>query len=236
MAETETTSDPGMHWIGKLLAVLLTLAIVVVVFWQSRPGGSEGPSPDSSGNQGPDRSGDIEEVASDTYRAYAGQAFAMVQGKPAIDFDFRVRMFGGIDEDTRTLIRGYRTLIMDPNAPKYVGVSAEQMDKLKSIELPRMVMSDQDKEHFIELWHAWEKADAANKKTAQDAVLNDLRDLGTKSMEPTKQAWKDAGQTVKKTLTVQQLAKLGVYQETYGSAGFGGGFWGGGRGPASRRF
>jgi len=231
MAESETKPDDGMNWIGKLLAVLLTAAIVCVVFWHSFPFGGDGAAPE--GNPNYDRSGDIEEMAGDMYRVYAGQAFVLINGKPAADFAYRLRMMGLVDDDTRNLIRTDLSLTLDPNASKYAGVSDEQMEKIKAIDFPRMVVSDQDDQRFRELWHAWEDADAAHKKAAQDAVLNQLREMSQKAVDPTRHALKTAGEDLKNTLSLQQLAKLALYQETYGSPnGFGGGFWG--RRPTSR--
>jgi hemoglobin-like flavoprotein len=136
-----------------------------------------------------------------------------VTGTPAREFNFRMRPWAMIDEDTRVLVRSQRMLTQDPNAAKAIDLTPEQIDKLKAVEPPRIVIEDVDRQHVIALWHAWEKVDTAHKPAAQEAILDALRDVGQKSIEPTKKAWTDAADAVKKTLTLQQMAKLAVYQE-----------------------
>src|SRR5438270_13065840 len=110
MADAETQSQPKAQWVGKLLAVLLTAAIVVVVFWQAFPGG-ERPQSDISGNPTTNyQQAEMEQVGESMWRAYAGPAVVIVTGSPANNFEFRMRMFMLLDEDTRTLIRAYRTV------------------------------------------------------------------------------------------------------------------------------
>jgi hypothetical protein len=220
MPELDPELESRVNRIGKPLAVLLTLAIVAVVFWQVRPGGEGG---DQSVSPNPDgRGADMEEVGTNTWRAYAGPAFVLVSGNPADNFEFRMRLFGTLDDDTRSLVRSYRGLLQDPEAAKAIDLTDEQMAKLRAIELPRMIVSDDDRKHFADVWHAWQKADPPAKAEAREAVLTNLRDIARRSADPTKKAWTDAAATVKKTLTIQQLAKLAVYQDQHGTPGFGG--------------
>src|SRR6476469_7072835 len=143
MTEAQGNENRSMNRIGGALAVLMTAAIVGVVFWQSRPGNV------SSLNFGrPPRTrpmaSEIEELAPNMFRAYAGSAFVFVRGNPATDFEFRMRIFGMIDDDTRLLIRAERTVILDPNAAKAIDLSDEQLEKVKALEPPRMVISEDD--------------------------------------------------------------------------------------------
>lgn len=233
MADDPGIESRSMNRIGGVLAVLMTLAIVAVVFWQARPGGDSQPA-DPVGAPGTRQQmpADIEAMGDNMWRASAGPAFVFVRGNPATDFEFRVRMFMMIDDDTRLLLRAQRTLIQDPNAAAAIDLSDDQMARIKSIEPPRMVIADDDRERFISAWHAWEKADEAQRPAARDAVLDLLRKTGEKNLEPTKKAWAEGAQAFKKILTLQQMAKLAVYQEKNGGPTFGGPF---GSGPTSRR-
>jgi hypothetical protein len=211
MTQSDANPPARKNPIGMALAVLLTIAIVVVVFWQQR-GPGEGRDGDPRVPDGRPASG-LEEMSDGYWRAYYGPVVVEVTGTPARDFNFRMRPWAMIDEDTRVLVRSQRMLTQDPNAAQAIDLTPEQVEKLKAVEPPRMVIDDADREKVIALWHAWEKADAAHKPAAQDAILSALRDTGQKSVEPTKKAWADAANAVKKTLTLQQMAKLAVYQE-----------------------
>src|SRR2546421_699622 len=212
MTQGEANPPRRKNPIGMVLAVLLTVAIVCVVFWQQR-GPGDGRNTDQRGvPDGRPRSG-LDEMGDGYWRAYYGPVLVEVTGSPARDFNFRMRPWAMIDEDTRVLVRSQRMLIQDPNAAKAIDLTPEQIDKLKAVEPPRMMIEDADRERVIALWHAWEKSNPPEKPAAQDAILSALRDAGQKSIEPTKKAWNDAADAVKKTLTLQQMAKLAVYQE-----------------------
>lgn len=212
MTQADPNPPPRKNPIGMILAVLLTIAIVVVVFWQQRGPGDAREGDPRGVPDGRPASG-LEEMGDGYWRAYYGAVVVEVTGTPARDFNFRMRPWAMIDEDTRVLVRSQRMLTQDPNAAKAIDLTPEQIEKLKAIEPPRMVIEDADREHVIALWHAWEKAAPAQKPAAQDAILNALRDAGQKSIEPTKKAWNDVANTMKKTLTLQQMARLAVYQE-----------------------
>jgi hypothetical protein len=60
------------------------------------------------------------------------------------------------------------------------------------------------------------RKESFNQKLATVAA-EALRKAGQKGADPTKKAWSDAAALVKSTLTVQQLAKLAVYEQANGS-------------------
>jgi hypothetical protein len=225
MSEDQAKPAVNKNSIGMALAVLLTLAIVVVVFWQQHPGG-DAREPDPRGPPDARPPSGLEEMGDGAWRAYYGPAVVEVTGNPAREFNFRMRLFAVIDEDTRTLIRAQRMLVQDANAAKNIGLSDEQVEQLKTIDPPRMVIADADRQHVIELWHKWEKAKPDEKPAAQNAIVDSLREIAQKTIEPTKKAWTDAAESVKKTLTLQQMAKLAVYQETNPQQPWAGGFGG----------
>jgi hypothetical protein len=48
-------------------------------------------------------------------------------------------------------------------------------------------------------------------------VIEALRGAGERGIEPTKKAWSDAATQVKQILTLEQLAKLAIYDGELGS-------------------
>jgi hypothetical protein len=233
MSETETKAAATTHWVYRALAVLLTIAIVVVVFWQAHPNGEQGgdgtssPTGDRFNNR---QTGDIEAIAPDSWRVYSEPMFVIVNGNPATSFEYRMRMFNMMDDDTRTLTRAYRTLMFDSSVAQSIGMSQDQIAAIQKIDFPRAVPADEPRQKFESLWHEWESADASKKPAAREAVLSAMRDLARQSVDPTKRAWADAAGQIRKTLTLQQMAKLAVYEDEHGTGM--GGPWGGW--PSSR--
>jgi hypothetical protein len=229
---TEVGANPENKWsrIGRYLAVALTLAIIVAVFWQFRPGPKPGDDQDlPDGPMGGKIPVSLEQTGDDSWNLQAGPAMLMIVGKPASTFNFRMRSWGMMDDDTRMLIGALRTLQRFPDAVQQAGVSDEQMSRLNDIQPPRMAVADDDRRHVEKLWHDYENADDRTKRDAQQAVMDGMRELTEKSIEPTKQAWTDAGKQLQQTLTLEQLAKVAVYMQNNGvPMGPGGGFRGDG--------
>jgi hypothetical protein len=232
MSEVDTQPSPSAtHWIYKTLAVLLTLAIVAVVFWQNRPTGDPG---SADGNYPPATSnfpGEIQPVGEGMWRITGGQAVVFAAGDPADRFEFRMRMFGMMaDEDTRTLMRAYRVLMNDERARSTLELTSEQSKQLQAIDAPRMVVNDTDRAEFVSRFHAWQRADDAHKPQAQTAVCDQLKEISARGAPLTKQAWVDGCAKLKKILTLQQMAKLTVYMESNPTPGMG---WGNPFAPTS---
>src|SRR4051812_26513867 len=100
MTENATHSNRSRNTIGVTLASLLTVAIVVMVFWKSHPSSDTPRDEEPRGIEIDDMPGAIEE-ANGTWRAYVGPVVMLAYGRPATDFEFGMRVFGMIDEDSR---------------------------------------------------------------------------------------------------------------------------------------
>lgn len=220
--------------IGMALAVVMTIAILAVVFWQSR-GQNDFPDSSDSDNGGPDGRGMVDiahqpagfdEIGPGFWRVYAGPLVVQIAGMPATEFNFRMRSFNLMDDDMRSLVRAQRVLLGDPQAVVAAGVSEAQLEKLRNIQSPRAVVADADREQVIAQWRNWEKADASQKAAAQQPVVDAMRAAAEHSIEPTKKSWTDAATEVKSTLTLPQMAKLAVYAEDHPMPGMLGQGWG----------
>ena len=208
------------HTVGRVAAGVLTISIVVAAFWHTHLPGS-GPGPEPDGEHGRDFGGrqgmtGIEDDGGTFRRAFAGPVFLEAYGRPATSFDFRMRPFGLMDDDSRMLLRSLRVVLNDPNTDRLINLTQDQWKNLQAIEMPRMVISDDDRAQIERLWQDMDAASDAQKPAAQQKLLDGLRDVGDRSTEPTKKAWADAANQVKQILTTQQLAKLSVYEGSGG--------------------
>src|SRR5262249_30467837 len=131
-------------------------------------------------------------------------------------FEYRMRMYMLLDEDSRVLYNALRMLTRDENAQKAVNATPEQLQKIYDLQPPRMVATDEAKANIQRLWVKWEQASEADKPAAQKVLLDALADLSKTSIEATRKAWIDAGAGLKKVLTLQQMAKLAVYEQANG--------------------
>jgi len=218
MPEQEVQTQDPRSWIGSAIALVLTAAIVIAVFWQTRGTGSETPPPEIS-NEPPrfDRiTASIEETGDGTYRVSAGPMVLGVAGRPATTFDYRMRMYQLLDDDSRVLASALRLLTRDPEAQKAVNATPEQLNKIYELQPPRMVATDAEREHIQRLWAKWEQAPEAEKPAAQQALLDAVAELSKNSIVATRKAWVDAGAELKRILTLQQMAKLAVYEQANG--------------------
>jgi hypothetical protein len=206
--------------IGRALAVALTIAIVVVVFWGYRPwadrpqGSGDGGGP-PGGFRGPEW---INETPQGIRRAMAGPVMMEVFGRPGTTFTFSVRIgrfasVPGLDPDSTTLLRIQRQILRDPGAVKAAEVSEQQMDQLQAAT-PNLTISDSDQEQIKHLWSIWEQADADHKAAAERAVLEALRSAGEKGMEDSRKKIIESAKTVKSILSTDQVAKLALYMES----------------------
>jgi hypothetical protein len=100
-------------------------------------------------------------------------------------------------------------LVMDAATAKYVGVSQEQRKELKSISVPNMQVSDADIELVKRLWASY--ASASNdvaKGTAEDALVDHLKDLGDANLEKTRAAVNERCDKISSILSSDQIEKF----------------------------
>jgi hypothetical protein len=228
MSETEVKPLSDRHQrIGSVLAALLTVAILIVVFWQYRPGESGGRAPDVGDpfNRGdPFRGGRFENGIypfESGWRAVSGPMVMRVTGNPGSSFSFQMRMFGApMDEETRSLLFAQRNILRNPSVASSIGLTSNQLEKLHANQ-PAMQMAEGDEEQIKKLWKAWESADDAHKPAAQQALLEALSAAGQRNIEPAKKAWVDAAAAFKQILTTDQLVKMAVSSQNTGPMPFG---------------
>jgi hypothetical protein len=214
MPEGQQNLPPPPNRIGMILAVVLTAGIVIAVFWKTRtPDTSQNNDPNSSQADPQNFGAGIDDGGENNFRAYAGLLVLDVSGKPADSFIFRMRLLRLLDDETRSLNFMRQALVRDPNIGGVVDLTSDQLDLLRTIDPPNVIISDADREKIVTLWHAWEKADEDHKAAAQQAILDALTEVSKDSLAPTKQAWIDAANSVRHILTVEQQVKLAVYAQ-----------------------
>jgi hypothetical protein len=197
-----------------ILAVLLTIGIIVAVFW-TRHANDPSPNSDPTAPQFDAQyfGSGIDDGGDNNYRAYAGLLVLEVSGKPANNFLFRIRILRLLDDDTRSLNFMRQALLRDPNVGGVIDLTPDQLELLRTIDPPNVVMSDSDYQRMVRLWHEWENADADHKSAAQQTLLDGLADVSKNCVGPTKKAWTDAANSVRHILTVEQQVKLAVYAQ-----------------------
>src|SRR4051812_648157 len=121
-----------------------------------------------------------------------------------------------LTNDDRLLIR-FCTDVANAAVAKSLDVTADQAKKLTVIRQQMnggMKISDDDRNKLRELWKNWNAAkDAGAKSAAETTLLASMKDVGTRSMEPTKQQYVDLAGQIRKIITDQQIAR---YRQTRG--------------------
>ncbi len=189
MSEGQKNLPQPPNRMGMILAVLLTIGIVVAVFWKTR-------TPDANPNSDPNApqfdtqsfGTGIDDGGDNNYRAYAGLLVLDVSGKPANSFIFRMRILRLLDDDTRSLNSMRVAIVHDPNVGGVIDLTADQLELLRTIDPPNVVISDADYQKIVTLWHAWENADEDHKSAAQQAILDALTEVSKDCVAPTKKA------------------------------------------------
>jgi hypothetical protein len=108
------------------------------------------------------------------------------------------------------LLRAARRLLLDANLAKQVQLSDEQRKKLREVQFaPGLSIVEQDRSRLIALAFAWQQAAAGAARTAAEAnLVAAMKDVGVRSVEPSKQAIIKSVEQVKVILTPQQLEQL----------------------------
>src|SRR4051794_5487890 len=170
MAEETGQSNATRNWIGVGVAALLTVAIVTIVFWKSHP--NEPPADEEPRVMDVDQMPSGIEEAFGTWRAYVGPVVMVAHGRPAKDFDFGMRVFMLIDDDSRFYIRAQRIVLNDANAASDAKLTEDQIKKLKAIDPPLLISDEADRDRAIAAWRKWESADDTTKSAAEVEVLD----------------------------------------------------------------
>ena len=104
------------------------------------------------------------------------------------------------------------TAVNDKAAAAKAKVTPEQIEKLKKIVFPRMVISDADKARLLDLWGKYQKAGETDKTKIEAELMSAFRQIAGDAISPTQKAHDEATQAVREVLTPQQLDTLRTEQ------------------------
>jgi hypothetical protein len=117
-----------------------------------------------------------------------------------------------ITPEQTDLLLARRQIAANNDLAKELNITPEQMKKLIEIPLPpsgqglKLDQADHDK--LAAAWQAWQTADANGKPAAEKNLLSTLKEVGTRSVAPTRQQYADRAELVKAVLTPQQLEQF----------------------------
>ena len=110
---------------------------------------------------------------------------------------------------TRQLLQLCRESV-NAGTAKSLNLTPDQVKKLAVIRqqaVSGMKVEEADRNKLRELWKAWTSAkDPAAKAAAQTAMLAALKDVGARSLEPSKKQYADLAEQIHKVVTDQQIA------------------------------
>lgn len=110
-------------------------------------------------------------------------------------------------------------IVVDNSTAKYVGASADQRKALKAIGWPNMAVSDADRERMKALWTDFVTAKTpAAQSTAEDAMVNALRDIGDANRDKTKAIVDARCDQITSILTADQIEKFKTMGQPKSSA------------------
>jgi hypothetical protein len=161
--------------------------------------------------QPPIQADGVRELGSNNYQIKAGDARVNVRRTKADDpwtFNFTyVRRDLITPEQDVALIARWR-LPRDPAFAKALNVTPEQIKQLEALPgREGMIVADADRARVASLFEAY--LQAAPPRDAQTAALVDaLREIGERSLQPTRVALADRAAKIQAVLTPEQLAKF----------------------------
>jgi hypothetical protein len=104
------------------------------------------------------------------------------------------------------------TAVNDKAASAKAKVTPEQIEKLKKIAFPRMVISDTDKAKLLGLWDKYQKAGDGEKSKVEAELVAAFRQVADDAITPTQQAHEAATKAVRDVLTAEQINTLRATQ------------------------
>jgi hypothetical protein len=123
-----------------------------------------------------------------------------------------IRVFYGkadlISPEQAELMAARRQLVANQDLANQLKLTPEQLQKLSAVPLSAgqgLKLDASDREKLKADWQAWLKADAAGKKPAEQKVLATLKDIGTRSLGPTREEFANRAAEIKSVLTDDQL-------------------------------
>jgi hypothetical protein len=98
--------------------------------------------------------------------------------------------------------------VTNKDAAARANVTDEQVEKLKKVTFPPMVISDADKKTLLDQFAKWQAADAAGKPKADAELTDTFRRVASDAIVPTQKATAAAAKEVRAILTSEQINNL----------------------------
>ena len=161
--------------------------------------------------QPPVQADGVRELGANSYQLKAGDARVNVRRTKAeepwaYNFTYQRRDLVTPEQDAALTARW--RLPRDPAYAKSLNVTPEQVKQLE--ELPGregMIVADADRARIASLFDAYLKA-APPRQAETTAVVDALREIGDRSLQPTRDALTDRAAKIQAILTPEQLAKF----------------------------
>jgi hypothetical protein len=216
-------SEPRMPlraWLA-LAVMLATVAAAGYLMYHRLFGGADGsrdvvdivPMRGIPGNfvQPPVQADGVRELGANSYQLKAGDARVNVRRTKTeepwtYNFTYQRRDLVTPEQDSALTARW--RLPRDPAYAKSLNVTPEQVKRLE--ELPGregMIVADADRARIASLFDAYIKA-APPRQAETTALVDALRDIGDRSLQPTRDALADRAAKIQAILTPDQLAKF----------------------------
>jgi hypothetical protein len=227
MVDAIEGSPPGVGWSLGRIPIWVNILVLVLVLgtggwflWDQWLGGT--PAADKPVDIGainygrpmrrppmaqPDFSREgIFAVGPNMYRIHGGDYFMTLM--PTETALAPLRLYydkqGLVPSDVYGVLMQARQVTQNPMLAKSKNLSADQVKQLSQVMQlagTGLILSDADKGTLSADWKAWNDAqDAAGKSAAQDKLLAAVKDVGGRSLQPTRDAWTAKGAEVKKIL------------------------------------
>src|SRR5206468_3836224 len=116
-----------------------------------------------------------------------------------------------LPHDQTALLQSAQIMSGNPEMSKRLNISAEQTKQLNALFSRRgngLELEPADREKLKSMWEAYNATADSAKKAKEDEVLAGLKQIGAKSLAPTRQQFSDRAQQVKAILTPEQLSQL----------------------------
>jgi hypothetical protein len=113
-----------------------------------------------------------------------------------------------ISPEQAELMVARRQIVANQELANQLKVTPEQMAKLSAVPLSMgqgLKLAPADRERLNTDWQAWIAADTAGKRAAEQKVLATLKDVGTKSIAPTRDEFSTRAADIKSILTNEQI-------------------------------
>lgn len=208
----ESHQKSNRTWIGILAAIVLSLLIVISMWWEFRtPSAGTEIDVGDVGHSG--RSWmPIHSDGKGVWSVWSAPAALYINGSNQFSINLRSR--GLIPDDTRNLAVMAFRVSREHRAAQAIGATKDQLARVHGIQLPRVVVSQSDIDSLKKLWADYQAASADNKLSAQNELLNALHTVGENCIEPTRKVWSDAAALTKKTFSAQQISEYQKFERS----------------------